>query len=210
MNTNVFPIRGSDWQLHVTMGEGEEVENFVIKRANGQHFHLTMVNDSITLPDGKDLLFRQPMIFEHDNGRPKVGDIVVQLRKHPTTHRFCVETDSENAISDDGETVNKAIRLVRSSLDNIRQTVKKQVETVGTIFTNLRRIGGKPIECHMTIDGWSPQKRDSMMDVQEFVQTSPDALGLATLMKTLASPALSDNDARMLLEQIRTKAPANA
>ena len=147
-------VRGSDWVLQIP--EGEEIENFLVQRSGGQHFHATMVDDTFVKQDGSEGTFRQLMLFEHDQGHDKVGDVVIQLRRHPETDRYMVQVDQENAFETE-TLVRKIYRAVRSSVDNVKQAVKREVAHTGWLYANARRIGGKPIKAHYVIAGWSPQ-----------------------------------------------------
>lgn len=176
-------LNGCDWILETPDTGNEEAENFLLKREGGQHFHVAMVTDTVDGRDGSITRFRQPMVFEHDLGRDKVGDVVIQYRKHPRTGRWCVQVEEEN-IFETEEIVKKAPRAARSSVDNIAQAVKRTVAATGMMYANPRRIGGKPIKAHYVIAGWSPQLAESVMDVYDFVQLL-DGLGLAAFLKAL-------------------------
>jgi len=195
-----FTISGCDWQVTLKDLEGETAGNMTAQRAKGQNFHATVVNDNITLPDGKVVNFRQLLIIEHDQGLDKVGDVVIQFRQNPHTERYMVQVEQENVF--ETETIVKKIwRAVRSSVDNIAQAVKKTVAHSGWVYANPRRIGGKPIKTHYVIAGWSPQLAEQMMDVYDYVQ-SLDALGLATFLKALQH--MPERPARAIFNQMRT------
>lgn len=187
-----FNISGSDWQ--VKHEDVDEIKNFVVQRAGGQHFHVTMVDD----PAG----FRQALILEHDQGHDKVGDVVIQLRRHPETGRYMVQVDQETVFESETRT-RRIYRAIRSSVDNIAQAVKKTVVHSGWVYSNPRRIGGKPIKTHYVLANWSPQLADQMMDVYEFVQQM-DSLGLATFLKALQH--MPESPARAIFRQIRQPA----
>lgn len=196
---STFKIEQSDWLIILHDVEGDRVGDVTIQRAGGQNFHASMVTDTVTRPDGSESLpFRQLMFFEHDNGQDKVGDVVIQIRKHPRTGRYMIQVEQENAF-ENTKSKTKAWRATRSSLDNIVQAVKRSVTHVGWLYTNPRRIGGKPIKSHYVLVGWSPQLANSMMDVYDYVQT-PDAMGLATLLK--AFQVMGDDLAMEILAQI--------
>lgn len=200
MDKKLVKISRSDWQL--TLPEGDEVENFHAGRANGKNFHATMVDDSVTQPDGIVAKFRQLFLFEHDTAHDKVGDVVIQLRQNPATRRYMVQVEQENVF--ETETIVKKIwRAIRSSVDNIAQAVKKTVAHTGWIYSNPRRIGGKPIKTHYVIAGWAPQLADQMMDVYDYVQ-SFDAQGLAAFIKALQ--VMPETPARAIFNQMRTPA----
>ncbi|MEK7550866.1 MAG: hypothetical protein AAB535_03740 [Patescibacteria group bacterium] len=171
----------SDWQ--VLLEPGEEIENFLIQRVKGQHFHISMVGDTAVKPDGDVANFRQPLIFEHDQGLNKAGDVVNQIRKHPSTGRYMVRVEQENVFETE-IMVKKIWRTIKSGVDNIAQAVKKTVVHSGWIYSNPRRIGGMPIKTHYVIAGWAPQLVDQMMDVYDYVQ-SFDTMGLAAFIKAL-------------------------
>lgn len=195
-----FTISGCDWQVTLHDLEGETAANVTVQRAKGQNFHATMVNDNITLPDGKVANFRQLMLIEHDQGHDKVGDVVIQFRQDPSSGRYKVQFEQENVFETEN-TINKIWRAVRSSVDNIAQAVKKTVAHSGWVYANPRRIGGKPIKTHYVIAGWSPQLAEQMMDVYDYVQ-SLDSLGLATFLKALQH--MPDRPARAIFNQMRT------
>jgi hypothetical protein len=199
MGTNcTFKVEGSDWILqHI---EGENIPNFVAKRVNDKNFHATMVDDDIVLPDGKVVNFRQLLIIEHDQGHDKVGDVVIQFRQNPHTGRFMVQVEQENVFETEN-CIKKIWRAARSSVDNIAQSVKKTVVHSGWMYSNPRRIGGKPIKTHYVITGWSPQLVESMMDVYDYVQCL-DAQGLASFVKALQH--MPDRPARSIFNQMRT------
>ncbi len=197
---STFTLKNCDWQLALQNLEGQTAENVVVQRAKGQNFHATMVNDSVVLPDNKVVSFRQLLFFEHDQGHDKAGDVVIQFRQDPHTKRYKVQVEQENVF--ETETIVKKIwRAIRSSVDNIAQAVKKTVVHSGWIYTNPRRIGGKPVKTHYVIAGWSPQLAENMMDVYDYVQ-SFDGPGLATFVKALQH--LPDRPARAIFNQMRT------
>lgn len=198
---SIFNISGGDWQLALQLGsEDQSITNFRLARANGKHFHVTMVEDTAILADGSTLRFRAPLIFEHDQGKDKVGDVVIIFRQHPHTGRFMVQVEEENVFEDE-TTVKKIWRAERSSVDNIAQAVKKTVVHTGWTYSNPRRIGGKPIKDHYVIANWAPQLAEKMMDVFDFVQNL-DAQGLASFLKALQN--MPDHPARMIFNQMRT------
>jgi len=197
---STLKISGCDWQVTSQNVEGEIAENFIAQRAKGQNFHATMVNDSITTPDGKVINFRQLMIIEHDQEHDKVGDVVIQFRQNPHTGRYMVQVEQENVFETETN-VKKIWRAVRSSIDNIAQAVKKTVIHSGWLYANPRRIGGKSIKTHYVIAGWAPQLAEQMMDVYDYIQ-SLDSLGLATFLKALQH--MPDRPARAIFNQMRT------
>lgn len=197
MDPVTFNIGGGDWQLtHVVESP---LPNFRLARAGGQHFHIVMVEDEFVGPDGSTGTFRQPLIIEHDQGKDKIGDVVIQLRKHPVTGRWMIQVEQETVFEDE-TTRSKTWRTARSSVDNPEQSVKKTVEHSGWLYSNPRRIGGKPIKTHFITAGWSPQLADSMMDVSEYVDCM-DSMGLATFLKALKR--LSSEEALEIFMQIR-------
>ena len=174
-------VSGGDWQ--VRHANTNEVDNFVVERANGKHFHITMIDDSVVVKD-EVVEFRQPMLFEHDQGTGKSGDVVIQFRRHPRTGRYMVQTETETVFEDE-TTKHEIIRATRSGVDNIAQAVKKAVTLTGEIYSNPRRIGGKPIKTHFVVANWSPQLASSMTDVYDYVR-GPDSMGEAAFQKALA------------------------
>ena len=203
MKLPVTQIKDSDWGVSFTNQEGDTAENFVVQRENGKNFHVTMIDDSVPLPNGEVAKFRQPMIFEHDQGAGKVGDIVIVLRLNPSTQRYCVQTEEENVFVTETDII-KIARADRSSVDRIEQAVKRSVVVTGKVYSNPRRIGGMSIVTNYVIAGWSPQNVDEMIDIYEYVQ-GLDSMGLATLLKALqhmpAEPAFT------IFEQMRTPNP---
>ena len=192
-------IKNCDWQITLNGVEGDVTENLVAQRAKGQNFHATMVMDNINV-NGKVKTFRQLLIIEHDQGKDKVGDVVIQLRLNPKTNRYHVQVEEENVFVTETD-IKKIWRAPRSSVDNVEQSVKKTVAHSGWIYANARRIGGKPIKTHYVIAGWSPQMVDQMMDVYDYVQ-SHDSPGLATFLKALQ--IIPERPARAIFNQIRT------
>lgn len=192
-STLTFP--GCDWQIKVA----EDASNIVLARQGGQNFHLTLVEGQALKPDGTPVTFRQPMIFEHDQGKDKVGDVVVVFREHPQTKRWLVQVDQEDVYEDEN-TTKKLWRVNRSSVDNIIQAVKKTVAHSGWVYANARRIGGKPIKTHYVVANWAPQLADQMMDVYDYVQ-SLDSLGLASFLKALQM--MPDRPARAIFNNMR-------
>lgn len=174
--------------------------NYLLGRENGKHFHNTLVNDSVTLPDGKVLEFRAPMTIEHDQGQDKVGDVVIVFRQHPHTGRFMVQVEQENAFVDE-TTIEKIWRAERSSVDNIAQAVKKTVVHGGWMYSNARRQGGKRIKTHYVIANWAPQLAEKMMDVYDYTE-SLDSPGLSSFTKALKH--MPDRPARAIFNQMRT------
>lgn len=201
---STLKVAGGDWKLQIS-ADGQVVSNFELAREKGQHFHVTMVEDTFTKPDGTEGRFRQPLTFEHDQGHDKVGDVVIQLRHNPETHRYMVQVDQENVFETE-TLVKKIYRAVRSSVDNVKQAVQREVAHTGWLYANARRIGGKPIKTHYVIAGWSPQMAGQMMDVYNYVQTF-DSMGLATFVKALQS--MPDKPARAIFNQMRTPPDGN-
>lgn len=199
-----FVKPGCDWQitlLNPVLGEGGELvaDNFVLARASGKHFHMSLVEGEALDAQGATFKFWKPVLFEHDSGRNKVGDVVIILRKSPHG-RWMVEVEQEDAYLTEAS-VQKIWRTVRSSLDNVIQAVKRSVVEVGRGYANPARIGGNSIAQHYVHAPWSPQKAGSMMDVFNYVQ-SPDSLGQSVLLKALAHmPAEMANE---IFSQIRT------
>jgi len=182
-----FGKPGCDWQIKLVnpkQGETGELiaDNFILARVSGKHFHTTLVEDEALNAEGKTFRFWKPMSFEHDQGRNKVGDVVLIFRKAPYG-RWLVEVEKENAFLDE-TTVQKVWRAIRSSLDNVIQAIKRTVVEVGRGYANPARLGGNMIAQHYVHAPWSPQKADSMMDVFNYVQ-SPDSLGQAVFLKAL-------------------------
>jgi hypothetical protein len=156
-----------------------------------------MVEARVSGKNGDPITFLQPMLFEHDNGS-KVGDVSIIFRKNPSG-RWMIQTDQEDVYEDE-TTIKKLWRTVRSSLDNIIQSVKKTVVHSGWIYSNARRIGGKAIQTHYVIAGWSPQLAEKMMDVFDYIQTL-DSMGLACFVKALQH--MPSEPAREIFEQMR-------
>lgn len=202
-DSRTFKVKRSDWILQHPVDD--EIENFVAQRAGGQHFHATMVDDTFVKQDGSEGTFRQLLIFEHDQGHDKVGDVLLQFRKHPTTGRYMVQVEQENVFVTETD-VKKIWRTKRSSVDNLDQALKKTVAHNGWIYSNARRQGGKPIKTHHLIAGWSPQLEDQMMDVYDYVE-SLDSMGLATFTKALQK--LPERPARAIFKQMRTPPNGN-
>lgn len=175
--------------------------NFVLHRPDNKFFHQTMVKGTVPLKDGSTFEFWQPMCFEHSGEKPdRVGDIVIVLRKHPTTGRFMVKCEDDVVYVTEEET--KIIkRGTRSSVDNIEQAVQRRVTLTGDLYLNSRRIGGLPVKSHVVYATWSPHEAEAMIDIYEFVQ-SPDGPGLSALMKSFQS--LDSELARDILEQVIT------
>lgn len=197
-----FKVRGSDWIVTLQNIEGEEITNIILQRGNGKAFHATMVDDYIITPEGEKINFRQLMLIEHDSGKDKVGDVVIQFRQNPHTGRYKVQVEEENVfITEDSESVIKIWRATRSGVDNIAQAVKKQVSHSGWVYANPRRIGGNQIKTHYVIAGWAPQLASQMMDVYDYVQ-SLDSLGLASFLKALQH--MPDSPAQSIFNQLRT------
>jgi hypothetical protein len=199
-----FDRPGCDWQITLVNPhqEGDELvaENFVLARANGKHFHQTLVTDDAMNASGELFTFSQPMIFKHDLEKGKVGDIVLIFRKHPHTDRWMVQVDQENAFITDTN-VRKVWRAVRSSLDNVLQAIKNRpVIQVGMGYSNTRRIGGNMIAQHYVRAGWSPQMENSMMDVFDYAD-SPDSMGQAVFLKALKH--MPERMANEVFQQIR-------
>jgi hypothetical protein len=183
-----FDKPGCDWQI--TLVDPKQVEggmlakNFVLVRANGKHFHTTLVEGEALNENKETFHFWQPMSFEHDSGRNKVGDVVLVFRKSPDpVGRWMVQVDQEDVYIDE-TTIRKIWRAIRSSLDNIIQAVKREVVETGRAYANPRRLGGNSISQHYVHAAWSPQLANQMMDVFNYVQ-SLDSMGQSTLLKAL-------------------------
>ena len=194
-------INGSDWRVTLQGIEGDTVENIVVDRASEKNFHATMVEDEVVV-DGKTVKFRQLMLIEHSHGKEKVGDVVVQFRMNPKTKRYNVQVEKENIFGED-QTTEKIWRADRSSVDNVMQAVKKTVAHSGWIYSNARRIGGKPIKTHYVLAGWSPQLANLGMDVFDYVQ-SLDSPGLAAFLKALQH--MPERPAHNIFKQMRSPA----
>lgn len=197
---STFTLKDCDWQVILHEVDGESAGNVTVQRAGGQHFHATMISDSATRPNGTEFSFRQLLLIEHDQSHEKVGDVVIVLRQNPHTGRYMVQVEQENVFVTE-TSITKIWRAMRSSVDNIAQAVKKTVVHSGWVYTNPRRIGGKPLKTHYVIAGWSPQLAGSMLDVYDYVQTF-DGPGLATFLKALQH--MPDRPARAIFNQMRT------
>lgn len=197
-------IRGCDWEITLNGVDGDTVENIMVRRNNDKNFHATMVDDNITI-DGVLKYFRQLLLVEHDQGKDKVGDVVIQFRQHPHTKRYMVYVEEENVFETE-TIVKKTWRAIRSSVDNIAQAVKKTVIPSGWIYANARRIGGKQIKTHYVIAGWSPQLADQMMDVYDYVD-GLDSPGLSSFIKALRH--MPERPARTIFNQMRTPPVSN-
>ena len=196
-----FPKAGCDWEITLVNPhrEGDDLvaENFVLARANGAHFHSSLVEGHAKGKEGQDIEFWGPISIEHGNGQ-KVGDVVLVFRKSPTG-RWILQVEQEDAYESETKIV-KVFRTVRSSLDNVIQAVKKSVVQVGMGYANPRRLGGNMIAQHYVESGWSPQLAERMMDVFDYIQT-PDSLGQAVFLKALQH--MPDRMAREIFNQIR-------
>jgi len=182
-----FNKKGCDWEIILEnfsqSPEGDiSADNFVLQRANGKHFHTTLVEAEAANSEGKKFLFWQPIIIEHNNGRNKVGDVVLIFRKSPQG-RWEIQVEDEDVYIDE-DNIEKIIRATRSSLDNTTQSIKRTVIKVGEGYANPRRIGGSKIYQHYVHAGWSPQLEDQMLDVFHYCRT-PDSLGQAVFLKAL-------------------------
>lgn len=199
-----FEINGTDWVLEVAGVQGKAAENFVLKRKNGKNFHVTMVEDSIFDKEKGLIKFRQPMLFEHSQGKDRAGDILITLRQGPSG-RYFVHAEEDNVFVDEANPsiIEKIFRAMRSSIDNPNKAVKRTVRTTGEGYLNTRRIGGKTVKTHYFLAAWSPQFAGEMMDIYDYVQ-SLDIPGLAALMKALQD--MPDQLAKLLFEQIRMPA----
>jgi hypothetical protein len=196
-----FSKPGCDWQIVLVNPhkEGEDLvaDNFVLARANGLHFHSTLVEGHAKSKEQQDIEFWGPVSIEHGNGQ-KVGDVVLVFRRGPLG-RWMVQVEEEDAYETE-TLIKKVIRAARSSLDNVIQAVKKTVVQVGMGYANPRRLGGNMIAQHYVESGWSPQLADKMMDVFDYIQT-PDSLGQAVFLKALQH--MPDKMAREIFNQIR-------
>lgn len=193
----VLGFIGVDWQINAIPGAEGLLTNFILGKADGKFFHMTLVEAEV---HGNKFL--KPMLFEHGDGNT-IGDIVIILRKNPYTHRWMIQTESEDVYVTE-TFIQKVWRTFRSSLDNLKQSIgRKVVVQTGHVYSNPARIGGKPIATHYVILGWGGQVADSMMDVFEYVK-STDAMGLATLIKALQH--MPDKSAKEILGQIRKPA----
>jgi hypothetical protein len=181
-----FNKPGCDWQITLidprVEGDVLVADNFVLARANGKHFHATLVEGEALGDDGKPFRFWQSMSFEHDQGRNKVGDVVLVFRKSPHG-RWMVQVEQEDIYLNE-TTTQKIWRATRSSLDNVIQAVKRTVVEVGRGYANPRRLGGNAIAQHYVHAPWSPQLAENMMDVFNFIDT-PDSLGHSVFLKAL-------------------------
>ena len=180
-----FPEGKSDWEIElenpVTTETGIICDTFVLRRKDNRFFWLTFLLNKGIGKDGSVFEYWLPRLFEVGNGQ-KIGDVVVQFRKGPD-NRWYVDVEEE-FFSIDPKTLKKSVRIKRSSLDNIVQSVKNVVKKSGEFMANTQRIGGEPIFSHCVEAGWSPQKksREELMDIFEFVSNSMDAIGKATIL----------------------------
>lgn len=200
-----FRKPGCDWYETITGVPPElnglvlDADNFELARENGKHFHTTLVEGHAP---GTGSEFWQPMSFEHDVDREKVGDVVIIFRKHPVTKRWMVESETDSAYVTATEILS-TWRVPRSSNDNVAQAVKKTVNHSGWMYTNTRRQGGKQVKTHFVIANWAPQLTDQMMDVYDFAE-SLDGPGLASWAK--AVHVMPDKPAHEIFRHWRTPA----
>ena len=196
-------INGSDWILKLVGVEGDTVENFVLQRVEGQNFHATMVTNEVVQKDGSTRSFRQPLSIEHDQGKDKVGDVVLVFRQNPHTKRYMVQGESENVFEDEN-TRHQQLRATRASVDNIAQAVNKTVVHLHWGYSNPPRTGGKPIKTHYVLAGWSPQVAERMIDVYDYVQTL-DMIGKSVFLDAMQH--MPDRPARLIFNQMRSAPP---
>ncbi|HWS48521.1 MAG TPA: hypothetical protein VN174_00540 [Candidatus Methanoperedens sp.] len=179
----------NDWQLTLQNVREEEggifADNFLLARKNGQHFFAKLVKVLGIKADGSEFPYWLPRIFDIGNGY-KCGDVVIQFRKHPQSKRWMVDVESEYG-SKSPDLLEKVIRISRSSLDNIKQAVKKTVKETGQDWLNSQRIGGDKVSMHCVDAGWSPQlfAQGKVMDVFDFVANSHDGPGKIALVEAL-------------------------
>lgn len=173
--------------------------NYLLHRLDEKYFHSTLVR-----AECNGTVYYQPMGIEHGN-EEKIGDIVLVFRKNPHSHRWMIQAEQEDVYITETK-IEKTLRSIRSSLDNIIQAMKRRIVVpVGYINSNPRRIGGKPIKVHYVIAGWAtqPEVTEQMLDIFVYVQ-SLDALGLSVLLKALTH--MPNKTAKEIFGQIR-KAP---
>lgn len=180
----------NDWFLTipvVEIADNDELvaDNFLLMRRSQKNFFVKLIKMLNIGADGSESPYWLPRIFEFGNGY-KCGDVVIQFRKNPHTKRWCVDVEKEYA-SRTPDILEKVTRITRSSLDNVKQAVKKTVKETGLNWLNTQRIGGDKVATHCVDAGWSPQKANAeqVMDVFEFVANSPDSPGKVALLEAL-------------------------
>ena len=180
-----FPEGKNDWEIElenpVTTETGITCDNFVLRRKDNRFFWLTFLLNKGIGKDGSVFEYWLPRLFEVGNGQ-KIGDVVVQFRKGPNG-RWHVDVEEE-FFSIDPKTLKKSVRIKRSSLDNIVQSVKNVIKKTGELMANTQRIGGDSIFSHYVEAGWAPQKESNgeLMDIFEFVSNSSDSIGKASIL----------------------------
>ncbi|HBP51466.1 MAG: hypothetical protein US68_C0008G0019 [Candidatus Shapirobacteria bacterium GW2011_GWE1_38_10] len=179
----------NDWQLtlqNIREEDGEIfADNFLLARKNGKHFFAKLIKTLGINTDGSEFPYWLPRIFDIGNGY-KCGDVVIQFRKHPQSKRWMVDIELEYG-SKSPDSLEKVFRISRSSLDNVKQAVKKSVKETGQDWTNTQRIGGDKVSMHCVDAGWSPQlfTQGKVMDVFDFVANSHDGPGKTALVEAL-------------------------
>ena len=165
--------------------EDLECDNYVVDRSDGRFFFNTMVDTKGFDKEGNETHYPLPRNFEIGDGN-KCGDIIVQFRKHPKTGRWFVDVEPE-FISNDVDEQEIVPRLSRASLDNLVKLFKKTVKKSGEEFLNSQRGGGDPVFTHSVVANWFPQfyHEGKVMDVFDFVQSTLDAPGKATILNAL-------------------------
>lgn len=187
-------------------GEKFVADNVVAERSEHQGYKATLI-DQLRPQDGKT--YRGLMVIEDNQGRDKIGDVVVEIRLDTSDGRYKIHVENEQVFSDK---VNYELlpRATRSSLENDRQSLKRRtIDLQGGGRSNPRRIAGLRIAQHSLNPNWGPNlNRDEFMDVFDYAETT-DMMGQSTLLRAMKHyPAvIADEIYKQMRDPDRRKMP---
>lgn len=197
-------IENNAWEIlsdeNIFNEAGEMIAKKLIVRNDNKYYHISLIKRYFG-----DSFYWHPMIFEHYDGKDKVGDVIITLRKDPMTGIWYIDISKEVAYIVETQTV-EIKRAQRASLDNRDQVLQKTVIYLKKGFSNPQRVAGE-IKEHYLIENWSPQLKAKGLSIPitEYLE-QPDMIGKAALLDTISHLLKGDKEdkktAREIIEQM--------
>jgi hypothetical protein len=190
--------------LHLADDGILEAENLNAIDVEVPRYYLTLN----TFVRGDKTTYRDMVFVELYKGRPKIGDLVSEIRLFPDG-RYRVHVQQDQYYKNPGEFV-EGPRLMRSSVANPHQAIRRRVESLpGGGWSNSKKIIGGPIAEHYIQLPWGQDLKESdFQDVCDFAD-SMDLMGRGTFLRMLkhAPAALANEVYRQMRDQDRKKLP---